>query len=216
MSTVATRPVFEKVTDYRDALDARADRVRFVDLPECRDFAVDGAGAPGGDAFQAAFRILYPVAYTLHFALKRRGIAASVGVLEGIFWSDDAETLKPAVFLDHDRATLAWRWSLRLPVPPEATEAEIAAAIADVGRKPSAPPLDALSVVTWAEGRAAQVLHIGPYEAEPPTIERLHETITASGLTARGRHHEIYISDPNRTAPEHLKTVIRQPVEDAP
>lgn len=213
MTIVATRPVFEQVTDYRHAIAARADRVRLVDLPECRDFAVDGGGAPGSDAFQAAFRVLYPVAYTLHFALKRRGIAAPVGALEGIFWSDDAETLTPAVFLDHDRASLGWRWSLRLPVPPEASEDDIAAAIADVARKPSAPPLDALSVVTWTEGLAAQVMHIGPYDAEPPTIERLHAEIAANGLTPRGRHHEIYISDPNRTAPEHLKTIIRQPVE---
>lgn len=213
MAIVATRPVFEQVTDYRDALDARTDRVRFVDLPERRDFAIDGGGAPGSDAFQAAFRVLYPVAYTLHFALKRRGIAAPVGALEGIFWSDHAETLSPAVFLDHDRGTLGWRWSLRLPVPTEAGEADIAAAIADVARKPSAPTLDALTVVTWTEGLAAQILHIGPYDAEPPTIRRLDAAITANGLRPHGRHHEIYISDPNRTPPERLKTVIRQPVE---
>ncbi len=106
-------------------------------------------------------------------------------------------------------------WSLRLPVPDAATDREIEAAIAAVAQKQDPPALGRLRVVEWTEGRAAQILHIGPYDAEGPTIRRLHAAIEAAGARQRGIHHEIYISDPTRTAPERLKTVIRQPIEPA-
>ena len=204
---------FEQITDYQELIAGRADRVRFVDVPESRQFAVDGSGQPGGPEFQAAFGALYPVAYTLHFALKRRSVAAPVGALEGLFWLEDAETITPALFASGDTDGKAWRWSLRLPVPALADDEEIEAAIAEVARKKDPPALGRLSVVRWTEGPSAQILHVGPYSAEPPTIERLHAAIASAGLRARGRHHEIYIGDPNRAAPERLKTIIRQPVE---
>ena len=98
MATVAAPFEFDLVTDPHDAIVARADRVRFLDLGERHDFAVDGSGPPGDPAFQAAFRVLYPVAYTLHFALKRRGIGAPVGALEGLYWFDGVETITPTSF----------------------------------------------------------------------------------------------------------------------
>ncbi|MGZ6272442.1 MAG: GyrI-like domain-containing protein, partial [Candidatus Limnocylindrales bacterium] len=104
-------------------------------------------------------------------------------------------------------------WSLRLPVPADAADGEIDAALADVARKKGASTIERLRVESWTEGPSAQVLHVGPYSEEPPTIARLHEAIAARGLRPRGRHHEIYISDPNRTRPDRVKTVIRQPVE---
>ena len=215
MATVVAPPEFERVADLHHAMDAHADRVRFIDLAERRDFAVDGVGPPGDPSFQAAFRVLYPVAYTLHFDLKRRGIQAPVGALEGLYWFDGVETITPASFDPAVWDPTHWCWSLRLPVPAIARGDDIEAALLEVSHKKDPPPLDALSVVTWTEGPAAQILHVGPYSAEPGTIERLHEAIAAAGLRPRGRHHEIYISDPNRTAPERLKTVIRQPVAPA-
>ena len=216
MSGSMTASAFESVTDYRDLIAARADRVRLIDVPECRQFAVDGTGQPGDDEFAAAFGALYPVAYTLHFALKKRGIDAPVGAIEGLFWFDGTETITPSSFSGEGPGPSAWRWSLRLPVPGPATDEEIRAAISEVARKKDPPALAKLRVVEWTEGPSAQILHVGPYSAEPPTIERLHAAIGSAGLRPRGRHHEIYISDPNRTAPERLKTVIRQPVEAAP
>lgn len=207
---------FEQVAGYRDLSAARADRVRFIDVPECRQFALDSAGQPGGPEFQAAFGALYPVAYTLHFALKKRRIDAPVGALEGLFWFDGTETITPSSFSGEDPDGQAWQWSLRLPVPGPASDEEIQSAIAEVARKKEPPALAKLRVITWTEGPCAQILHVGPYSAEPPTIERLHAAIASADLRPRGRHHEIYISDPSRTAPERLKTVIRQPVEPAP
>lgn len=215
MAAVATRVEFEQVVDYRKLIEARVDRVRFVDVPECRQLAVDGLGQPGGPEFQSAMAALYPVAYTLHFALKRRGVDAPVGALEGLFWLGDAESISPAQFKDGVPTGLEWEWSLRLPVPAPAAADEIEAAIAEVARKKNPPALGMLRTIRWAEGPSAQILHVGPYGAEPATIERLHAEITSAGLQLRGRHHEIYISDPTRTAPERLKTVLRQPVEPA-
>jgi hypothetical protein len=100
-----------------------------------------------------------------------------------------------------------------LPAPDEAASTDFAAAVDTVAAKKRPPLLDQLRFESWDEGPVAQLMHIGPYDAEAPTIERLHEAISAARLRPRGCHHEIYISDPGRTAPERLKTLIRQPVE---
>lgn len=213
MTAVATLIKLETITGYRDGLSARRDRVQFVDLPWTRQLAVDGIGEPGGRAFQEAFRALYPVAYTLHFALKRHGIDAPIGALEGLFWVPGAEDAGGWSLLGDRDPGGPLSWSLRLPVADAATESEIEAAIATVREKQAPPALDRLRVVEWTEGPAAQILHVGPYDVEGPTIRRLHAAIADAGARQRGIHHEIYISDPTRTAPERLKTVIRQPIE---
>jgi len=212
MTAVAIPIEFEQVKGYRDSLSARRDRARFVDLPWTRQLAIDGTGQPGGPAFQNAFRALYPVAYTLHFALKRRGVDAPIGALEGLFWVPGAEDDGGVALLGDRDPGGPLSWSLRLPLAGMATDTEIDAAIADVARKGAPPALDDLRVVEVIEGLAAQILHVGPYDAEGPTIRRLHAAIAGAGLRQRGIHHEIYISDPTRTAPERLKTVIRQPI----
>jgi hypothetical protein len=206
---------FERPTDARGLLAAKAGRVRFLIVPESRYFMIDGRGAPGEEPFRDAFQALYPVAYTLHFALKKRGVNAPVGGLEGLFWFEGLDQILPVVLQSGNPDPSAWRWRLILPVPEPATNDELNAAFAEVERKKSPPALPQLRVEAWEEGPAAQILHIGPYNAEEPTIATLHEGIAAAGLRPRGRHHEVYVSDPNRTAPERLKTVIRQPVEEA-
>jgi hypothetical protein len=205
---------FDEPTDDADLLAAKVGRTRFLVVPERRWFMIDGHGAPGGASFQAAFGALYPVAYTVHFALKRRGVRASVGALEGLYWFGDAEgPIVPGEFGEH--AGGPWSWRLLLPVPAAATPDEIQGAVAEVARKKAPEALGLLRVERWAEGPAAQTLHVGPYATETATIAALHDALAAAGLRPRGCHHEIYISDPNRTAPDRLKTVIRQPVEPA-
>jgi hypothetical protein len=187
---------FEHPRDYRDEITARANSVRFLVIPERAYLMIDGTGTPGGDEFGGAMAALYPVAYTLHFALKKRGTEAPVGALEGLFWLDAPP-----------------RWRLMLPVPASARSDDVGEAIEQVRARANPPTIDQLRAERWAEGHVAQILHIGPYDAETPTIEALHTAIDARGLRQRGTHHEIYISDPNRTAAARLKTVIRQPVE---
>ena len=193
------RPVvFEHPTDYRDELPAQADGIRLLVVPRRNYLMIDGTDEPGATGFREAIGTLYPVAYTLHFALKRRGVVAPVGALEGLYSLDER---------------VAWSWRLMLPVTDQATVADVNSAIDEVFAKKRPPLLDRLHCQAWEEGMVAQILHIGPYEAEAPTVERLHDAITDAGLRPLGWHHEIYISDPNRTAPDRLRTVIRQPVE---
>ncbi len=204
---------FEHAPDYREELTAHADRVRLLEIPSRRYLAIDGTDQPGATGFREAIGTLYPVAYTLHFALKRRGVMAPVGALEGLYWIDQPGPISPTQFAATPDPRAAWSWRLMLPVPDEGTDADVASAIDEVFAKKRPPLLDQLHAGTWEEGRVAQILHIGPYEAEAPTIERLHRAIADIGLRPRGCHHEIYIGDPNRTAPDRLKTLIRQPVE---
>lgn len=213
MATKMLPITFEQVTEYREQIAARRDRVRFLDVPPCRQLAVDGSGRPGEVEFQAAVGALYPVAYTLHFMLKRRGVEAPVGALEGLFWLPEDEVVTPATLAAAPAGGFEWRWSLALPLPAATTDAEIADAIAEVERKKAPVALGKLFVAERSEGPAAQILHVGPYDAEAPTIERLHAAIAAAGLQPRGKHHEIYVSDPGRTKADKLKTVIRQAVE---
>jgi hypothetical protein len=133
-------------------------------------------------------------------------------MLEGLYWTAD-EAIDLDVILGPDRGT--WRWTLLIALPDEATDAELADALAK-GRAKVAPEIAGnLRIETIAEGAVAQVLHLGPYAAERPTIERLHAAIAAAGLRPRGRHHELYLGDPTRSAPEKLRTLLRHPVEPA-
>lgn len=204
---------FEPALDYRHEITARPGRVRLLVVPERRYLMIDGADDPGSTGFGEAITTLYPVAYTLHFALKRRRVTAPVGALEGLYWIGEPRPITAADFAATAGERTAWSWCLMLPVPDEATDADFASAIDEVFAKKRPPLLDQLRCEAWEEGRVAQILHIGPYAAEAPTIERLHRVIAEAGLRPRGCHHEIYIGDPNRTAPDRLKTLIRQPVE---
>jgi hypothetical protein len=187
--------------------------VRFVDLPPRRFVMIDGDGPAGDAAFAPRMPGLYATAYGLRFALKRRGVEERVGPLEGLWWTVDGSTDLDAIFGEGDRS--GWRWTLMIGLPDQATDAELVAAIEAARAKLAEPHSSNLRLQTLAEGRAAQILHVGPYAAERPSIERLHEAIATAGLMAAGRHHEIYLGDPRRAAPEKLKTILRQPVSPA-
>ncbi len=195
---------FDAAPDAAAAVPASAGQVRFVQVPAQRFLAIDGTGPPGDIEFREAMSVLYPVAWTLHFALKSRALGGPIGSLEGVYWTDDATLGPPAGGELH--------WRLMIPIPPDAADADIDGAIAEVRSRKAPVALDRLHVVEVAHGPAAQVLHVGPYDREAATLERLRQAIRAAGLRPCGPHHEIYISDPNRTSPERLKTVIRQPV----
>lgn len=213
--TVATlsRVEFERPTDYQYEVAARADRVRMLTIPDRSYLTIEGTALPGSEGFTAAIGTLFPVAYTLHFALKRRAIEAPVGVLEGLYWIEDERPLDPEQFRALPDSRVAWTWRLLMPLPDAAADEDVSTAIDDVRAKRRPALLGQLHVRRWEEGQVAQVMHVGPYATEPTTIDRLHAAIAAAGLRPRGCHHEIYIGDPNRAKPERLKTLIRQPVE---
>lgn len=187
---------------------ASAKEVVQVEVPGMRFLMIDGGGDPNtAPAYAAAVEALFSVSYTAKFMLKKgpRQIDYAVMPLEGLWWSSDH-----AVFARNERAK--WQWTMMIHQPDVADDALIEAAIGEVRRKKALAALDKLRLERFAEGRCAQVLHIGPFSEEGPTIERVHAFIDArSGL--RGKHHEIYLSDVRRAAPDKWKTIIRQPMD---
>jgi hypothetical protein len=205
-------PIFERPGNRTGELAGKAGVVRFLELPPVAAVMVDGEGTVGPDAFAPVMPGLYGTAYTLRFALKRRGVEEKVGPLEGLYWMADGST-DLDVILDADRG--GWRWTLLIALPPAASEDELDAAFAAGQGKMAPADAQRLRLGTLDEGRVAQVLHVGPYSAERETIERLHAALGEAGLRPRGAHHEIYLGDPNRSAPERLRTILRHPVEAA-
>jgi hypothetical protein len=181
------------------------DKVTVVEVPELRYLMIDGQGDPNTSTrYREAIETLYPVAYTLKFMLKAEGLDMVVMPLEGLWWAADMGS-----FLSGDRD--AWCWTSMILQPDEVAPALVTKASEQARAKRNPPLIDELRLESYREGKAAQILHIGPYADEAPTIERLHRHIEELGGELRGKHHEIYLSDPKRTAPEKLKTVIRQP-----
>jgi len=203
---------FEHPATVADELGGKPGRVRFLEIPQRRFVMIDGEGQAGEVAFTPRMPGLYATAWTLRFALKRRGVMTKVGPLEGLWWTTDGATDLDAILgPDADHAT--WRWTLLIGLPDEADDSEVEAALAVGWGKLVAPFAASLRVEPFAEGPCAQILHIGPYATERPTIEALHAAILEAGLALRGRHHEIYLGDPQRSAPDKLKTLLRQPVQ---
>jgi hypothetical protein len=206
-----TRAVaIERPADREAELRGRPGQVRFLEVAPARAVMIDGQGPVGETAFAPRMPGLYATAYGLHFALKRRGVHARVGMLEGLYWMADGSTDFDAI-LGPDRDT--WRWTLLISLPPEATDQELATALVGGRTKMPAELAADLRVDRFEEGAVAQVLHLGPYAEERPSIERLHAAIAAAGLRPYGRHHELYLGDPRRSKPERLRTLLRQPVE---
>jgi hypothetical protein len=203
---------FEHPADRTAELGGRPGEIRFLEVAPVRAVMVDGDGQPGDATFGARMPGLYATAYGLHFALKRRGVEVRVAMLEGLYWMADGSTDFDAI-LGPDRDT--WRWTLLIALPDEATEAELAGALTAGRAKMPADLAPGLRVEPFDEGRVAQILHLGSYAEERPTIERLHAAIAAAGLRPHGRHHELYLGDPRRSRPERLRTLIRQPVVPA-
>lgn len=207
---------FARPNDRDDELRAVAN-VRFLDLPSRRFVMIDGEGPPQEATFAARIPGLYATAWALRFALKARGVVTRVGPLEGLWWTTDGVTSLEAIFgagdaTDRQSGRETWRFTLLIALPDDASDSNLDAALA-AGRAKLEPGLaPGLRIEPFAEGHVAQLLHLGPYAEERPTIERLHAAVADAGLRPRGLHHEIYLGDPRRSAPERLKTILRQPV----
>lgn len=180
-----------------------------VDVPEFPFLMIDGHGDPNTSPIYAeAVQAVYQVAYTLKFTIKRSegGIDFAVMPLEGLWWVPDMRT-----FSTEDKSQ--WDWTMMIRQPEMVTPEMVDRAKDAVASKHPSGAVARVRLERFDEGEAAQVLYVGPYADEGPTIQRLHAFIKREHLTLRGKHHEIYLGDPRRAAPEKLKTMIRQPVE---
>ena len=193
--------------DFKNLYCPSAKTVVQVEVPELRYLMVDGEGDPNtSTSYAQAVEALFSVAYTAKFMVKKGPQALDYAVmpLEGLWWADDM-----AAFAANDRAQ--WKWSMMIVQPDFVAQEVVHAAIEQVRKKKQLPGLDGLRLERFAEGLCAQVLHIGPFTEEGPTIERLHAFI-GSASRLRGKHHEIYLSDVRRADPSKWKTIIRQPM----
>jgi len=179
----------------------------FVTVPLLKILSVDGVSDPNtSQVFQQAVEALFSVAYKLKFSAKKElGRDYAVMPLEGLWWAADMARFSV-------ERKEGWQWTIFIVQPEFITESIVAAAVRKT--KPSAV-LGQLKFEELAEGLCAQVLHVGSFASEGPTITRLHEFIKAPGRSFNGtvqKHHEIYLSDMRRTPAEKLRTILRQPV----
>jgi len=191
---------------FKDLYAPRARDFEVVTVPPLSYLMLDGQGNPGtAPAYAAALEALYSVSYAVKFASKHAGRDYVVGPLEGLWTADD-----PDAFTRGEKDS--WKWTMMITQPGWIGAAEVQDGIAKAAAK-NVPGLDLLRLETFDEGLSVQVLHIGSYDDETPTLRRLHsEYMPANGFGFAGLHHEIYLSDARRVAPEKLKTILRQPV----
>ena len=185
--------------------------VALVDVPPMNFLMLDGSDDPNTSPdYVAAIEALFTLSYALKFRVKKSqaGVDYAVMPLEGLWWADD-----PNQFGMQDKAN--WKWTAMIVQPPYVTAALVAEMLAETHKRTGLAALEKIRFASYPEGLSAQIMHIGPYATEEPTIARLHGFIAENGYTPRGKHHEVYLKDARRTAPEKLQTVVRQPVEKA-
>lgn len=202
-------PKIDLKKELKHLYNPSAKEVVIVDVSRMNFLMIDGAGDPNkAQEFKDAVEALYSVSYALKFMVKKgkTTIDYSVMPLEGLWWVDDMSKFGME---DKD----AWKWTVMIMQPEFVTKDMFKKALEQVGKKKNLLALSKMKFEDFHEGLSAQIMHIGPYSAEGPTIKKLHNFIREKGYELRGRHHEIYLSDPRKSAPKKMKTIIRQPIE---
>ena len=185
-----------------------AKKVASVVIPKMNFLMIDGEGDPNtSQGFQDAINVLYPLSYTLKFMVKASDIGIDYGVLplEGLWWTDDM-----ASFSVENKD--GWKWTLMIMQPDLVTKEMVQEAIGNVKAKKNPTSLPLVRFEVFNEGKVAQTMHVGPFSEEGPAVEKVHSFIENTGHQRTGKHHEIYLSDIRRAAPQNWKTIIRQPM----
>lgn len=181
-----------------------------VDVPRMNFLMIDGEGDPNtSQTYQDAIEALFSVSYALKFMIKRSELQIDYGVLplEGLWWTDDMSKFNA---VNKDK----WKWTSMVMQPEHVSKDFFETAVAQVKKKKKLIALSDMRFEGYNEGKAAQIMHIGPFSDEGPTIDRLHSFIRDNNYEPKGKHHEIYLSDFRKTAPDKLKTAIRQPIKE--
>jgi hypothetical protein len=206
-----------ELVDYLDRIDFKkelknlytssAKEVSVVDVPAMNFLMVDGEGAPASPQYSQAIEALFNVSYTVKFMVKKsNGVDFGVMPLEGLWWMDDMTKFSA------DKKD-EWKWTAMIMQPKYVTADDFKLAVAQVKKKKSPPALSKVRFEIFTEGPSAQIMYIGPFSAEGPTIAKIHAYIQNSGHNLSGKHHEIYLNNPATVAPQKLKTILRQPMK---
>jgi len=202
-----------KKIDYKKKLKhlygPSSKKIVIVEVPPMNYFMVDGEGGPAAESYQQAIEALYGLSFTVKFDVKKGvGLDYTVMPLEGLWWAKDITAFSA------DRKD-EWLWKMMIMQPDYVTAKHVNAATKQLREKKNPLALDKIRFESYHEGLSVQILHIGPYDDEGPTIAQMHKFIDENGYQLHMKHHEIYLSDPRRSKPEKLKTVLRQPVTKA-
>ncbi len=194
--------------ELKDLYKPSAKQVTEIEVPSLRYLMIDGYGDPNHSVeYAQAVEALFSVSYVTKFMIKKSELAIDYSVmpLEGLWWADDM-----SVFTTGDKSQ--WKWTMMIMQPSFVSDSVLDLAMEQTAVKKQLPAIEKLRLENFEEGRCAQILHIGPFTEEGPTIEKLHEYITERS-ELRGKHHEIYLTDIRKADPKNWKTIIRQPMK---
>jgi hypothetical protein len=179
-----------------------------VEVPDTNFIMIDGIGNPNTEkSYAEAVQVIFGLSYTIKFMVKKGDLQIDYGVLplEGLWWMDDMSRFSVDTKDE-------WKWTMMIMQPEFITRDIYDHAIKELIRKKNPSNIAQMRFESYSEGLSAQIMYIGPYADEEPTIKKLHEYIQDEGFNRHGKHHEIYLSDPRRSKPEKLKTILRQPM----
>jgi len=193
--------------ELKNLYNPSAKEVTVVDVPTMSFLLVNGEGAPTSPQYSEAIEALFSIAYTLKFIVKKvRGIDYAVMPLESLWWADDMTKFSA------DRKD-QWKWTAMIMQPKYVAADDFELAVEQVKKKKNLAALPKVKFESFKEGLVAQIMYIGPFSAEGPTIAKIHAYIQKSGHELSGKHHEIYLNNPATTTSEKLKTILRQPMK---
>lgn len=195
--------------EFKHLYNPPAKEAMIVDVPKMNFLMIDGKGDPNNSKeFQDTVQALYGLTFTVKFTLKKAklGPEYTVPSLEGLWWMAGNKQFDM-------QNKKNWLWTLMIMQPDHVTKNHIAEAIKKLEEKKPNKALSRIRLESFHEGLSAQVMHIGPYSAEGPIIKKLHDFIKNKGYNLKGKHHEIYLSDPRKSAPERMKTILRHPIQ---
>jgi len=178
-----------------------------VEFGEIPFLTIEGKGEPAGEVFTKAVEALYPLAYGVKNICKKQGKDFGVPKLEGLWW---VESDRPSLEVPREE----WRWKLLIRMPDYVTSEIVEKAKEGVFKKKGIELIKKIKFEKIKEGKCVQILHLGPYSTEPESLVKMRKLMEQKNLVENGLHHEIYLSDPRKVAPEKMKTILRQPVKE--
>lgn len=177
-----------------------------VEFGKISYLAIEGKGEPAGEVFTKTLEALYPLAYGIKNICKKQGKDFGVPKLEGLWW---VKSNKPALEVPRSE----WYWKLLIRMPDFATSQIFKTAQEEIFKKKGLDLVKKIKFETIDESKCIQIMHIGPYATETETIQKMKDFMKENNFTENGLHHEIYLSDPRKTIPEKMKTILRQPIK---
>jgi hypothetical protein len=191
--------------EYRQYYTAKNNPI-VVEFGEVPYLSIEGKGEPAGEVFSKAIEALYPFAYGVKKICKMQGKDFGVPKLEGLWW---VKSNKPALEVPRSE----WYWRLLIRMPDFVVSETVKNAKEETFKKKGLDLIKKIKFEIIDEGKCVQIMHIGPYATEPETIQKMKDLMKQNGYSENGLHHEIYLSDPRKTVPEKMKTILRQPIK---